>query len=402
MSASPTSLSARASANAPYSLFAGLCASFVGVGLARFAYTPLIPALVGAAWLSPAGAVYLGATNFAGYLLGAIVSQAVGRRIGIPTALRAAMLLTAASFIACGFPLSEAWLSAWRFLAGFTGALLMVLAAPGIVSRLPAAKRGIASGVIFTGIGLGVAVAGILLPPLLHYGLREVWIGFGAVTLLLAILSWFGWHSPAAAHSAPALPLTPERRRPLYALYGEYGLNAFGLVPHFVFFVDYIARGLGQGVTTGANYWIAFGIGASLGPILGGLLADRIGFRDALRAAYILQTGAVLLPILNTSVIALSLSALIAGASAPGVVALTIGRTQELLPNDAARRVAWRNCTLMFAVAQAGGAYLLSFIFARSHDYGILFAIGTAAIALALLIDVIVVRDKRPADRSAA
>ncbi len=396
-SSSPISLSARASANAPYSLFAGLCASFVGVGLARFAYTPLIPALVSAAWLSPAGAVYLGATNFAGYLLGAIVSQAVGRRLGIPTALRIAMLLTAASFIACGFPLSEAWLSAWRFVAGFTGALLMVLAAPGIVSRLPAAKRGVASGVIFTGIGLGVAAAAILLPPLLHYGLREVWTGFGAVTLLLAVLSWFGWHSPLPAQSAPAAPLSREQRRPLYALYAEYGLNAFGLVPHFVFFVDYIARGLAQGVTIGANYWIVFGIGASLGPILGGLLADRIGFRNALRTSYILQTGAVLLPILDTSIISLSLSALIAGASSCGVVALTIGRTQELVPNDSARRVAWRNCTLMFAVAQAGAAYLLSFIFARSHDYGILFAIGTGAMALALLINLVFVRDKRPA-----
>jgi Uncharacterised MFS-type transporter YbfB len=49
---------------------AGLCASLVGLGLARFAYTPLIPALIAAKWFSPADAVYLGAANLAGYLAG--------------------------------------------------------------------------------------------------------------------------------------------------------------------------------------------------------------------------------------------------------------------------------------------------------------------------------------------
>ena len=35
---------------------AGLSANLVTIGLARFAYTPLIPALVGAAWFTPAEA----------------------------------------------------------------------------------------------------------------------------------------------------------------------------------------------------------------------------------------------------------------------------------------------------------------------------------------------------------
>src|SRR5215207_7251621 len=42
-----------------------LCAILVGIGLARFAYTPLIPALVEAGWFTPAQAAYLGAANLA-------------------------------------------------------------------------------------------------------------------------------------------------------------------------------------------------------------------------------------------------------------------------------------------------------------------------------------------------
>ena len=59
---------------------AGLCASLVGLGLARFAYTPLIPALIAANWFSPADAVYLGAANLAGYLAGALVARELGGR----------------------------------------------------------------------------------------------------------------------------------------------------------------------------------------------------------------------------------------------------------------------------------------------------------------------------------
>jgi predicted MFS family arabinose efflux permease len=389
------SATVRSEAGVRYALFAGLCASFVGVGLARFAYTPLIPALIGAAWLTPAGAAYLGATNFAGYLAGALLSQWVARHVGLRRALRAALLLTAISFVACAWPLSELWLSLWRFLAGFTGALLMVLAAPGIVSRLPAARRGIASGVIFTGIGLGIAASGTLLPLLLQYGLRSVWLGFGALTLLLTVLAWQGFQDSHAAPSTPARP-PRENRRLLRALYAEYGLNAFGLVPHIVFFVDFIARGLDKGITVGAFYWVILGIGASVGPMLAGLVADRIGFRNALRASYALQAIVVALPIFDVGPIGLGISALIAGASAPGVVALTIGRTQELVPSEDARRLAWRNCTLMFALAQAVAAYLMSYVFAQTHGYAILFALGAGALALSLVLDLVLVRDKTP------
>ena len=42
---------------------AAFSACLVGIGLARFAYTPLIPALIAAEWFSPAQAAYLGAAN---------------------------------------------------------------------------------------------------------------------------------------------------------------------------------------------------------------------------------------------------------------------------------------------------------------------------------------------------
>ena len=58
-------------------VLAGLCATLVGIGLARFAYTPLIPALIAAHWFSPSATVYLGAANLAGYLGGALLARPI-------------------------------------------------------------------------------------------------------------------------------------------------------------------------------------------------------------------------------------------------------------------------------------------------------------------------------------
>ena len=60
----------------------GVCANLVGIGLARFAYTPLIPALILAGWFSPTQAAYLGAANLAGYLAGALLARPLGVAYG--------------------------------------------------------------------------------------------------------------------------------------------------------------------------------------------------------------------------------------------------------------------------------------------------------------------------------
>src|SRR6476661_1700887 len=92
---------------------AGLCASLVGLGLARFAYTPLIPALIAAKWFSPGEAVYLGAANLAGYLAGALIARELGHRAGAVRTLRAMMALAALCCFACSVPISFIWFFGW-------------------------------------------------------------------------------------------------------------------------------------------------------------------------------------------------------------------------------------------------------------------------------------------------
>ena len=71
---------------------AGLCATLVGIGLARFAYTPLILPLITEGWFAPSQAAYLGAANLAGYLAGAVLARRMAAAAGSVPVLRAMMV----------------------------------------------------------------------------------------------------------------------------------------------------------------------------------------------------------------------------------------------------------------------------------------------------------------------
>ncbi len=370
---------------------AALSANLVGIGLARFGYTPLIPALVAAGWFTPSAAVYLGAANLAGYLAGALGARLLAARIGATELLRWAMLLTAVSLLACALPLGFGWFFVWRFLSGGTGGVLMALAAPVVMPAIPAARRGLAGGAIFTGVGLGIAASGTLVPLLMRWGLVETWLGLGAIALALTGIAWNGWPAAVIAPDpAPSSSGTRPGGPQLRALYFEYALNAVGLVPHMVFLVDFIARHLGQGLHEAAWFWVIFGAGALLGPLIGGHAGDRIGFRAALRLAFIVQALCVALPLVTVSAVGLAVSSFIVGAFVPGVVAITLGLTRELVAGDQrAQAMAWGFCTTAFALGQAIAGYGFAFIFSRAENgYSVLFLLAAAALLVALAIDI--------------
>lgn len=370
---------------------AGLSASLVGLGLARFSYTPLIPALIAAKWFSASDVVYLGAANLAGYLAGALAARTAAARIGAVRALRTMMLLATLSFFASSVPVSFTWFFAWRLLSGLTGGIIMVLTASVILPHTSAARRGIVGGVIFAGVGLGVAASGTLVPLLLQQGLQQAWYGLGMLSALLTFASWWNWPTEAESDAAPS-PHPGKHHRSsaaARALLVQYGLNAMALVPHMVFIVDFVARGLGHGIAAGSRYWVLYGLGAIVGPLVTGHLGDRSGFGPALRAAFLIEAAAVLLPTVSVAPLSLIVSSVVVGGFTPGIVPLVLGRIHELAPHSAEQqRATWSHATTSFALFQAAAAYGFSWIYAQTGgDYLVLFGLGGGAVVLALAID---------------
>lgn len=382
-----------------YAIFAGLCASLVAIGLARFAYTPLIPSLIHAQWFAASDVVYLGAANFAGYFIGALLGRKLADRTSRRFTLRAMMLLASLSFIACAYPLSLAWFFAWRFASGFAGAVVMVLVAQTVLPLVAQARHGMASGAIFMGIGAGIVASGTVIPLLLPHGLAATWIGLGILSAVLTALTWRAWPGHADPTPAAAARSAPASRAPLAVrlLYVEYAAVAIGLVPAAVFLVDFVARGLHAGAGHGARYWIAYGIGALCGPLAYGAIADRIGFRSALRIGLVLSGVASAMLAFQQppgSAVALALASMLLGAFTPGVVSLMIGRLHELLPGDhPAQHAAWSRSTTVFALCQALSGYAYSFLFAQmDQPYHAIYLLAVAAFCIALAADLLAAR----------
>ncbi|WP_166225433.1 YbfB/YjiJ family MFS transporter [Pseudomonas atagonensis] len=370
-------------------IFAGLCASLVSIGLARFAYTPLIPALIQAQWFSTHDVVYLGAANLVGYLIGALLGRPLARQFGNKIALRLMMLAVTAAFFACAYPLSLSWFFGWRLLSGIAGGAIMVLVAATVLPHVPASRRGLASGAIFLGIGLGIAGSGTIVPPLLSLGLQATWLGLGALSLLLTALSWFGWPEDLpqalASHEVSTRQSTPPG---VYLLFTQYAFMAAGLVPAMVFLVDYVARGLGAGAHVGALVWVMYGLGAIVGPVSYGFLADRLGARSSIRLVLVVQAITLGLLAVSHSFLALAMLAVILGSFPPGIVPLALARVHELVPDHHRQQIAWSRATVSFATFQALAGFAYSALFnATGGHHALLFVIAAGAILLALLLE---------------
>lgn len=356
----------------------GFAAMFSGLGIGRFAYTPLMPALVTAGWYGPAEAAAHGAANLVGYLAGAAAALPVARLVRLPWLMRAMMLIVAAATAFAALRPDPVLFAAARVAAGFAGGVLMVLGPPSLLAAVPAAVRGRVGGGVFAGVGSGIVAASLALPVLLASGVPAAWLGLGAASLACAALAWPFWPPEPPAPPPPGIA-APGLARLIVA----YAVSALAIVPHMLLLSDYVARWLGRGVGWGATAFAIYGLGAAIGPLAGGLVGDRIGFRRTLSLALLIQAAAVALPALLRTLPAALVSGLVVGALTPGIPPLVLARAGELAGMGAAAR-SWRAATIAYALAQGLGAFAAAAAFARLSAHPPLFVAG-AVFSLAAL-----------------
>jgi predicted MFS family arabinose efflux permease len=363
------------------------CGLLIGMGLGRFSYTPMVPALIASGSLSEAEAGYVGAINLGGYLLGGLAVPWLLRRADRVVWLRVAICLSVLCLVASIVPGGFLWLAVWRGLVGIAVAVIMILGISSVTATAPAGRTGLANAVAYTGVGLGILLAAAGLPWLLSIG--EVWAwggaaGIGLIALAIALWAWAG----PAAERARAIPPPPttlgEARGDGLRLVLAQGLFAVGLVPHSIYWVDYLVRSLGWSTGAAGGQWVLFGAAAIAGTLVWGRIGDRIGFRPALIAVYLsLALGAVL-PVLVTAPPAIVLSSLLVGAQ-PGLTAIIAGQAQRVMGPGSMLGL-WRWMVLSVGAAQLVGGYALVALFNATGSYLAVFGVGGAAFALGALL----------------
>lgn len=373
-------------------LLTGFMATLSGVGLARFAYTALMPQMVHAGWFSGEQVAYLGAANLLGYLIGALVAAPLAERLGALRVLVICWVAVMLSFAGCSLPQPMALFFVWRLISGIAGAALMVLGPSVAMAAAAPQRRATLGPLMFCGIGVGALLAATLVPMFARSSLSAVW---WALTALCALALYSGWHAarqiqlhgpvviqPTA--TAATSGATPWSLAVILVLVA-YACDAFGFVPHTVFWVDYLDRELQLGGAYASTQWAFFGLGAMVGPLCAAYCATRWGWWGTTTGAYALKAVAIGLPLVWVGFGGHALSGFVVGALSPGMAAITSGYLMQLIGPGQHKKM-WGYATAAFALLQASSGYLMAFVYASSGSYRQLFVLGCAALGLGALL----------------
>ena len=178
------------------------------LGLGRFAYGLILPAMRSELDWSLAKSGGLTTANALGYLLGALAAAHVAHRLTVTATLRLGMILTAAALAATAATGSYPVLLLTRTATGLGGVLVFI--AGGVIASHTAAsaRSAIPLAVYYAGAGLGIVVSGATIPILLahHPGRWPLaWVGLAAAGCLATVISWTAARGNHDTSTAPNL-----------------------------------------------------------------------------------------------------------------------------------------------------------------------------------------------------
>ncbi|MEV1173843.1 YbfB/YjiJ family MFS transporter, partial [Nonomuraea sp. NPDC049784] len=297
----------------------GAAALAAGMGVGRFAYTPILPLMHAQAGLSPQLGAELATANYIGYLLGAVAAIFAPGVFASWRALRPSLVILIVTLVLMpATHLGTLWLLL-RLIAGIVSALIFVIAADAMLTGL----RGHAlhlTGWAFGGIGGGIALSGVFVLILRNIGTwQQAWWIAGALTAVFTVLAWRLHGGPAPAQTSPA----PSLRR------GALGLRWFG-----VLLVSYTLEGTGYIIAgtflvaaidqtapgwAGSGAWVLAGLAALPSSALWAWLSRTWSRPTLLVAALVVQAIGIALPVLAGGIVPALISATLFGATFLGV-----------------------------------------------------------------------------------
>jgi len=168
----------------------GLLTTIGAHGFGRFAYSMINPSMIDGLGLTYTQVGKLASGNFIGYLVLAIIGGFLAARFGPRIVISLSLAVMGITMILTGLAQTYGFALAMRTLTGLGngGAFVPAMALGSI--WFSAKKRGLATGIVTAGIGIGFALSGLIVPPILSAygaeGWRSCWYYLGATVLLLA------------------------------------------------------------------------------------------------------------------------------------------------------------------------------------------------------------------------
>jgi len=355
----------------------GLVALASAMGIGRFSLTPILPLMQQDAGLSLTVGGWLATGNYIGYLLGALVCIALTPPPA--AAMRWGLISVGLTTLLMGF---ADWQPVWlglRFVSGVASAFVLVGTSAWAMPILARHGREEWSGHVFSGVGIGIAFAGLfgLAAGIEVWGSRETWIALGIVAVVLALALW----RPLTADSAVSVVAAATTRRALSrpAIIAAVCYAAFGfgyIIP--ATFLPALARDYINDPAMFGLIWPVFGAAAALSTFASAWLGRGVAPRQLwMRAKWVLAAG-VLAPALSINVETLLLSAVCVGGTF--MIITMAGIKEALRLGGAPAPLAVGVMTAAFGAGQIVGPLMVSLLGRSGHAFAL--ASGIAVLGL--------------------
>jgi len=291
------------------------------MGIGRFVYTPILPLMTAQAAVTAHTAAALATANYAGYLVGAGAGSIWPRLAHSIAICRVSLIVLVASLAA--MPLTDnaiEWISL-RALAGFTSALVFVIAVNTLLQHLHG-RRAHLSGWGLGGVGGGIAVSAVLV--LASGRWQLAWWTSAAAAAVLTVVAWAmrpapettpPGGSPRAAEDRP-----PHRAFALLTL--SYTLEGIGYIIAGTFLVAAVAQDAPHWL--GGGTWLVVGLATVPSAALWAALSARWSHPNLLVAALCMQALGIATASFFGGVTAALVGAVLFGGTFIGVSALAL------------------------------------------------------------------------------
>ncbi len=348
----------------------GTLAVFGALGLARFGYSALVPAMQADLKLDNTQVGLLATANLIGYLLVSAIGGALASRHGPRRVIAIGLAVAGAGMVLTGLATAFPSVLLWRTLTGMGSGAANVSVMGMLGAWFTARQRGTSAGLVVSGSSVGLIVVGLLVPRVLAaYGAHAwslCWLLFGAITLLLAVGAGVFLRdrpdSPAAAQTPGVPPGPPEwsrvyRSRAVWHLGAVYVAFGLSYIIYLTFFVKGLISEGGYSQQAASTLYMAMGWVSLVCGLVWGALSDRFGRRTALVGVYLTHSVAFGLFAVWPAPAGFLLSALLFGLSAWSIPASMAAMCADVVdPRLAPAALGF--VTLFFGVGQAIGPSL--------------------------------------------
>jgi len=376
-------------------LFAGICALILTVGLARFAYTPMLPVMHSQAGLTAVAAGWLATFNYAGYISGAMLAASVGNLQQKFVLYRIGLVLAVVTTAALGFTDNPTLWAVLRFVSGLSSTAGLLLASGLALNWLIRNGHRPELGLHFTGLGLGIVVSGLAVGAMMdRLNWAQQWMALGLLGLVFFVPAWLWLPPPAPAAPLPAggvhgaAPAPP--RRWMLLMTAMYFCAGFGYVISATFIVAVLDK-LPLLAGKGGWVWVIVGLAAAPSSFVWDRIARAWGEIGALLLAFALQTVSIVLPAITANVALNLLSAVLYGGTFVGIVSLTLTLIGRRFPANPAKAMA--RLTLSYGVSQMVAPAMAGYIASRTGNYHGALLVTAAVMLLGMALLGVMQRD---------